>query len=235
MSPIEKTMHSSEPRANIIDATYKVLVLGETSVGKTALINCLVGREFQTSMLPTVGVDFVKKTFNVDGAKIQLSVWDTAGQERFRSITKMQYRGAQGIVLVYDVTNSSTFTHLSYWMNSINCEISHSHNSLEPVPIILIGNKVDLTEQIQVSTSKGKKLASKEMAFEFFETSAKTGKNVQQVFERLAYHITDICNPQLMSPYYPHFTVPEEEPPKVDITNSPSFKIKDEKIKKCAC
>eukprot|EP00106_Octopus_bimaculoides_P012937 XP_014780379.1 PREDICTED: ras-related protein Rab-13-like isoform X1 [Octopus bimaculoides] len=227
-----------QSHSNIADASYKVLVLGETCVGKTALINCLVGREFRSSMLPTIGVDFVKKTFNVDGARIQLAVWDTAGQERFRSITKMQYRGAQGIVLVYDVTNPSTFTHLSYWMNSINNiarkEISHSHNHLEPVPIVLIGNKIDLKDRIKVSTSKGKKLASREMAFEFFETSAKTGENVQLVFERLAYHITDICNPQLMSQYYPNLTIPEEIT-KAELNDSPPFKVKDDKIRKCAC
>ncbi|GAB1604263.1 ras-related protein Rab-3C-like [Argonauta hians] len=205
-----------------VDASYKVLVLGETCVGKTALINCLVGREFRASMLPTIGVDFVKKTFDVDGARIQLAVWDTAGQERFRSITKMQYRGAQGIVLVYDVTNPSTFTHLSYWMNSINNEISHAHHSLEPVPIVLIGNKIDLKDRIKVSSSKGKKLADREMAFEFFETSAKTGENVQLLFERLAYHITDICNPQLMPQYYPNSNIPDQN---LKTTDSPPFKL----------
>ncbi|XP_036364773.1 ras-related protein Rab-3C [Octopus sinensis] len=113
-------------------------------------------------------------------------------------------------------------------MNSINNiarkEISHSHNHLEPVPIVLIGNKIDLKDRIKVSTSKGKKLAAREMAFEFFETSAKTGENVQLVFERLAYHITDICNPQLMSQYYPNLTIPEEIT-KAELNDSPPFKL----------
>ncbi|XP_048249987.1 ras-related protein Rab-13-like [Haliotis rufescens] len=188
-------------------ASYKVLVVGETSVGKTALINNLVGREFRESMVPTIGVDFVKKIFEVDGALIQLVIWDTAGQERFRSITKYQYRGVQGIVLVYDVTNIASFSHLTYWITSIQYEVAHCHSGrgrYEPIPIILCGNKCDMDEKRRVKPSKGYKLAEKEMAFEFFETSAKTGTNVFPSFQRLAYHVTDIHNPKLMKSYHPY-------------------------------
>lgn len=182
--------------------TYKVLIVGEHSVGKTALLNKLMGREFRTSMLPTIGVDFVKKIFEVDGALVQLIIWDTAGQERFRSITKLQYREVKGVVLVYDITNPDSFSHLNYWINSIHSEIRHSHNAYEPIPIIICGNKADMAEDRKVETSQGEMLASQEMAFEFFETSAKRGDNVFLAFQRLAFHVTDICDPKLMKSYH---------------------------------
>ncbi|XP_041373417.1 ras-related protein Rab-8A-like [Gigantopelta aegis] len=153
------------------------------------------------------GVDFVKKIFEVDGTLIELVIWDTAGQERFRSITRLQYRGVQGIVLVYDVTNMASFHHLSYWITSIQREISHSHgnkHSYEPIPIVLCGNKCDVTDKRQVKTTKGEKLAQREMAFEFYETSAKSGENVFQAFQKLAFHVTDICDPKLMRSYHPY-------------------------------
>ncbi|KAK6178560.1 hypothetical protein SNE40_013322 [Patella caerulea] len=185
-------------------ASYKVLVLGEASVGKTALVNCLMGREFRESMVPTIGVDFVKKIFEVDGALIQLVIWDTAGQQRFRTITRLQYRGVQGIVLVYDATNPSSFSHLAYWISSVHKEMKQAHNQYEPIPIVLCGNKNDLEDKKLVKRSKAYELAQKEMAFEFFETSAKTGSNVFTAFQRLAFHITDICNPKLMVSYHPY-------------------------------
>ncbi|XP_070194200.1 ras-related protein Rab-8B-like isoform X2 [Littorina saxatilis] len=191
-------------------ATYKVLVVGEHSVGKTALLNRLMNREFRVSMMPTIGVDFVKKIFEVDGALVQLVIWDTAGQERFRSITRLQYRGVQGIVLVYDVTNSQSFTHLQFWINSIHSEIRHSQHQYEPIPIILCGNKADMADSRQVDTRQGEKLSREEMAFEFYETSAKTGDNVFLAFQRLAYHVTDICDPKLMKSYHP-FMIKQED------------------------
>ncbi|PVD23035.1 hypothetical protein C0Q70_16297 [Pomacea canaliculata] len=184
-------------------ATYKILILGENSVGKTAILNSLVGRDFKSSVLPTSGVDFVKKIFEVDGALVQLVIWDTAGQERFRSITRLQYKGTQGIILVYDITNPDSFSRLTYWMDSIQKEIKHKHSAYEPIPIVLCGNKSDMEDQRKVETYKGEKFANQQMAFEFFETSAKCGLNIFQAFQRLAYHVTDICNPRLMKSYHP--------------------------------
>ncbi|KAL5019839.1 hypothetical protein ScPMuIL_002731 [Solemya velum] len=184
-------------------ASFKVIVLGDASVGKTALVNQLMGRGFKERLRPTIVVDFVKKTFEVDGALVQLMVWDTAGEERFRSVTRWQYRNTQGM-MVYDVTNRSSFSHLEYWLHNVNQEIAFSHNKYESVPIVLLGNKSDMVDQRQVKTEEGRKLADKELAFEFLETSAKTGTNVFTAFQKLAYHITEICHPKLMKSYHPH-------------------------------
>ncbi|KAK3715913.1 hypothetical protein RRG08_043928 [Elysia crispata] len=183
-------------------ATYKVLILGDDTVGKSALLDSLVGRTFRETMYPTIGVDFVRKIFEVDGALVQLAIWDTAGQERFRSITKLQYKGVQGLILVYDVTNELTFETLKYWIHSIQDEIARPGGSYEPIPMILCGNKSDLIRDKKVSTAKGQKMADREMAFGFYETSAKTGENVFRAFHDLAFHITDICHPKLVSNLY---------------------------------
>lgn len=185
-------------------ATYKVLVLGDSSVGKTALLRCLTGKPFQEKLLPTIVTDFVTRKFEVDGALVELQIWDTAGQERFHSMNRWQYNGVKGVVMVYDITDRSTFTHLPYWMQSVNNEMSHLHNKYEVVPIVLLGNKCDLETNRSVTTREGRKLAEKELTFGFFETSAKTGEQVFDAFRKLAYHVTEICNPQLMKSYHPH-------------------------------
>ncbi|WAR28683.1 RAA5C-like protein [Mya arenaria] len=172
-------------------ATYKILVLGDATVGKTALLGRLVGKEFQERLRPTYATDFVRQK-------------DTAGQERFRSVTRWQYHGVKGVAMVYDVTDQATFAHMSYWIQSVNEEIAHKHNKYETIPIVLLGNKCDLHDKRQVLASEGRKLAKKEMAFDFMETSAFTGENVFTVFRKLAYHVTDICNPSLMKSYYPN-------------------------------
>lgn len=184
--------------------SYKVLILGDDSVGKSAILDCLMGRSFRENMYPTIGVDFVRKIFEVDGALVQLVIWDTAGQERFRSITRLQYKGVQGLILVYDVTNEMSFETLKYWIHSIQDEISRPDGSYEPIPMILCGNKSDLISEKKVSEAKGRKMAEREMAFGFYETSAKTGHNIYTAFQQLAFHITDISHPKLMKSYHPH-------------------------------
>lgn len=190
--------------------TYKVLVLGDFSVGKTALLRSLTGEDFHQDMRPTVGVDFVKKIFEVDGALVQLAIWDSAGQERFRSITKQQYRGVQGLILVYDMTDKNSFETLNFWLNSIQEEMTSpaGRGSYEPTPFVICANKSDLSDKRQVSVAKGVKFSTKEMAFGFYETSAVTGTNVFTAFQKLAYHITDICDPKLMKSYHPYLIRP---------------------------
>ncbi|ELT90087.1 hypothetical protein CAPTEDRAFT_55121, partial [Capitella teleta] len=166
------------------DVTYKVLLLGDTGVGKTALIRSLTGTEFKANHLTTVGIDFVKKTFDADGALVQLQIWDTAGQERFRSLTKFQYRSTKGLLLVYDVTDRTSFETLGYWLDSIDSELDR--NNKEPVPVFIVGNKTDLEESRVVSTQEGKKAAESHYVHGFLETSAKNGHNVSEAFNKLA-------------------------------------------------
>ncbi|GFO40616.1 ras-related protein rab-10 [Plakobranchus ocellatus] len=119
------------------DVTYKVLVLGDDRVGKSALLDNLMGRPFRNEMFPTIGVDFVRKIFEVDGALIQL-----------------------GLILVYDITNEMTFETLKYWIRSIQDEIIRPNGSYEPIPMILCGNKSDLLKERRVSTARGQKMMS---------------------------------------------------------------------------
>ncbi|KAK3094903.1 hypothetical protein FSP39_007700 [Pinctada imbricata] len=178
-------------------ATYKVLVLGDATVGKTALLRCLNGQNFIGKTRPTVAVDFIRKKFEVDGALIQLNIWDTAGQERFMSMTRQSYRNVKCVI-------------------NTSCDY-------ESVPIVMIGNKLDLSESRTVTISEAKKFTKKEMVFDFFETSAKSSENVYTAFHKLAYHVTEICNPKLMKSYHPKMIRPPEILEKTIKTRSPSL------------
>ncbi|KAH0918736.1 hypothetical protein HID58_026396 [Brassica napus] len=131
---------------------------------------------FTTSFITTIGIDFKIRTIELDGKRIKLQIWDTAGQERFRTITTAYYRGAMGILLVYDVTDESSFNNIRNWIRNIEQHASDNVNK------ILVGNKADMDESKRaVPTSKGQALAD-EYGIKFFETSAKTNLNVEEVF-----------------------------------------------------
>lgn len=181
------------------DVTYKILLLGDSGVGKTSIIRSLTGSQFSHNMLTTVGIDFVKVTFDVDGARVRLQIWDTAGQERFRSITRFQYRATKGLLLVYDITNRQSYETLSYWLNSIEKDIDQSNK--EPIPIIIVGNKCDLEEARMVTTDEGNQVADKNFLPAFYETSAAQNANVRECFSRLAQEVTEVFNPELMNMY----------------------------------
>ncbi|KAE9461143.1 hypothetical protein C3L33_06946, partial [Rhododendron williamsianum] len=135
------------------------------------------------SSLPTYSIDFKIRTIELDGKRIKLQIWDTAGQERFRTITTAYYRGAMGILLVYDVTDESSFNNIRNWIRNIEQHASDNVNK------ILVGNKADMDESKRaVPTSKGQALAD-EYGIKFFETSAKTNLNVEQVFFSIARDI----------------------------------------------
>lgn len=131
---------------------------------------------FTTSFITTIGIDFKIRTIELDGKRIKLQIWDTAGQERFRTITTAYYRGAMGILLVYDVTDESSFNNIRNWIRNIEQHASDNVNK------ILVGNKADMDESKRaVPTAKGQALAD-EYGIKFFETSAKTNMNVEDVF-----------------------------------------------------
>ncbi|OVA18292.1 Small GTPase superfamily [Macleaya cordata] len=157
-----------------------VMILG---VGKSCLLLRFSDGSFTTSFITTIGIDFKIRTIELDGKRIKLQIWDTAGQERFRTITTAYYRGAMGILLVYDVTDESSFNNIRNWIRNIEQHASDNVNK------ILVGNKADMDESKRaVPTAKGQALAD-EYGIKFFETSAKTNLNVEQVFFSIA---TDI-------------------------------------------
>ena len=157
---------------------FKVLLLGNSNVGKSSLFLRFVDDIWNDTFVPTIGVDFKIKTFEIDSKKIKMQIWDTAGQERFKNIIASYYRGAHGILLLYDVTDKDSFKNLSNWL--IEIEKNASKNVLK----VLIGNKSDLEDKRVISYNQGKEFADT-YGLKFIETSAKKNLNVNEAFETL--------------------------------------------------
>ena len=145
---------------------FKVLLLGNSNVGKSSLFLRFVDDIWNDTFVPTIGVDFKIKTFEIDSKKIKMQIWDTAGQERFKNIVASYYRGANGILLIYDVSDKDSFKNLSNWL--IEIEKNASKNVLK----ILIGNKSDLEDKRVITYNQGKEFADT-YGLKFIETSAK--------------------------------------------------------------
>jgi len=150
-------------------------MIGDSGVGKTCLLLRYANDSFSPTFITTIGIDFKIKNIDIDGTKIKLQIWDTAGQERFRTITASYFRGAQGIVLVYDVTDRRSFESIRNWISQTQ---QHADNQVNK---ILIGNKCDMLDEKVVSTEEGEKLA-KEFGMPFWECSAKNNINVDESF-----------------------------------------------------
>ncbi|KAM6309225.1 ras-related protein Rab-13 [Podargus strigoides] len=168
--------------AKAYDHLFKLLLIGDSGVGKTCLIIRFAEDNFTSTYISTIGIDFKIRTVDIDGKKIKLQVWDTAGQERFKTITTAYYRGAVGIILVYDITDEKSFENIQNWMKSIK------ENASAGVERLLIGNKCDMEGKRKVQRDEAEKLA-KEHGIRFFETSAKSSVNVEEAFSTLARDI----------------------------------------------
>ena len=155
---------------------FKILIIGDTHVGKSNLLLRYSDNAFHDSFQPTIGVDFKIKSVVYDSVPVKLQLWDTAGQERFRNITNSYYKGAHGIVIVYDITNHSSFQNVDLWL-----EEAEKHGAGGLVKILL-GNKNDLAENRQVEATDGLHKA-KQTGMGFMETSAKEGHGVEEAFE----------------------------------------------------
>ena len=169
------------------DIVYKVLLLGDSSVGKTCFLLRYCDKSFQDAHLSTIGLDYRLKTMTLKNNKnIKLQIWDTAGQDRFRAITKNYYKGANGIILIYDITNVQTFENVKNWITQIKDEANPN------VIIYLAGNKIDLPEELRVvSTDEGQKMAD-EFKLLFKEASAKEAINVNEIFQELVEKIDEV-------------------------------------------
>ena len=165
-------------------SNLKIPIIGDSGVGKSSLLLRYTDDAFDPEQAPTIGVDFRAKTISVDGHRAKLSIWDTAGQERFRTLTPSFYRGAHGIIIVYDVTDRPTFRHLDAWMDEVE-----TFATKPDMKMILVGNKTD-KEDRQVSTEEGRRFARRHSML-FIEASAKTKEGVEIAFKELVEKILE--------------------------------------------
>lgn len=172
-----------------IDYIAKLLLIGDSSVGKSCLLMRYYDNSFTTNFITTIGIDFKIRTLSLKNEKgemrnVKLQIWDTAGQERFKTITTAYYRGADGIFLVYDVTNRKTFENTKGWMEQI------TKNASEKCKRILLANKIDFPDDDwQVTSEEGREAAEKNDKIPFFEVSAKEGTNVDDAFQKMAEQV----------------------------------------------
>ena len=166
------------------EKTVSILTVGETQVGKTSLILRFIDRVFYYDTKTTIGVDFKVKRINLQNKNVLVKIWDSAGQERFKTVTRQYYKNAEGVMLIYDVTSQKSFSMIEEWFKSI------IENKRKGAEVILIGNKKDMVNRV-ISAEQGESLAKK-FEIKYYETSALSGENVDQVFEELAENILKI-------------------------------------------
>ena len=171
------------------DIIYKVLLIGESGVGKTAMIQRYKNPELALhDFLPTIGIDFRLVDLKIDGLRVRVQLWDTVGQERYRTMTTNFFRGANGVLLLFDVTNRESFVLVANWVTSLKSK------DIDKEEVFMIGNKIDLDDKRKISYKEGKRFACS-YGFKYFETSAKTGENIDDVIQHLIHNIKDANNP----------------------------------------
>lgn len=167
------------------DYILKFIIIGDASVGKSSLLVRLTEDRFLINSDATIGIEFGSHIVTLaTGEKLKLQIWDTAGSEQFRSITRSYYKGSLGCLVVYDITNHASFTHVLSWLRDVK------EQAEENATIALVGNMADLSEQRAISEEEGRAFA-KEHGLLFYETSAKSGQNVETVFSAIAQHVFD--------------------------------------------
>lgn len=198
------TMSSSGDFGNPL-RKFKLVFLGEQSVGKTSLITRFMYDSFDNTYQATIGIDFLSKTMYLEDRTVRLQLWDTAGQERFRSLIPSYIRDSTVAVVVYDITNANSFHQTSKWIDDVRTERGSD------VIIMLVGNKTDLSDKRQVSTEEGERKA-KELNVMFIETSAKAGYNVKQLFRRVAAALPGMDSTENKPPEDMHEVVLKDSP-----------------------
>ena len=157
---------------------YKVIIIGDTNVGKSNILTRYLKDEFSSNTKSTVGVELGIKFLKIKNIKAKIQIWDTAGQERYKAITSSYFKGSNGCFIVYDITNEASFDNVEKWYEQIQSETS------KEIPIVLVGNKCDLEDERKVPIEKGKEKAQN-LNCAFFETSALKKINIDKIFEEL--------------------------------------------------
>lgn len=180
-------MESPSEEQHTEDYLFKIVLIGDSAVGKSNLLARFARNEFFPNSKSTIGVEFQTQKMGIDGKEIKAQIWDTAGQERFRAVTSAYYRGAVGALIVYDISRRQTFDSIGRWLNEL-----HTHSDMNVVTI-LIGNKTDLKDAREVATTEGQALAETQGLF-FMETSALDSSNVSAAFETVVKEIYNIVS-----------------------------------------
>ena len=170
---------------------FKVVLVGDSFVGKTNIMSKYLKNEFHEDSKATVGVEFGSKQFTVEGHSIKAQIWDTAGQERYKAITSAYYKGAKGAFIVYDITRKQSFESVEKWVSDVQSVAD------KKITILLIGNKSDLEDQRQVTKEQGEEKANK-LEIAFMETSAFSGENLDKAFEMMMKEVYNKCHDEMM-------------------------------------
>ena len=197
------------------DLYIKIILLGDSYVGKTSLLLKYTDDYFSEVAIATIGAEYKEKMITLNNRNIRLQIWDTSGQERYRSIAQNFYRGSDGILLVFDVTNKESFENIKFWLNDPQVDAKK----------ILIGNKIDLEEHRVISKEKMEKLGEK-YNLNSFETSAKTGENVDTIFTEITKLIIENKSDEVLDLLYSKdkqnlsiSSEPEEKKKKIVVVN----------------
>ncbi|KAI4328951.1 hypothetical protein L6164_021261 [Bauhinia variegata] len=217
-----------------IDYVFKVVVIGDSAVGKTQILSRFAKNEFCFDSKSTIGVEFQTRTVTINGKVIKAQIWDTAGQERYRAVTSAYYRGALGATLVYDITKRASFDHVARWVEELR---THADSS---IAIMLIGNKGDLVDQRAVPTADAVEFAEDQGLF-FSETSALSGENVESAFFKLLEEIYKVISKKALEcgngkTNADNFSVAAIKGAKIDIISGPEMEISEmKKLSTCSC
>ena len=166
---------------------FKIVLVGDSSVGKTNIMGKYLKNEFKEDSKSTVGVEFGSKEFTIENHNVKIQIWDTAGQERYKSITSAYYKGAKGAFVVYDITRIDSFDSIDRWISDLKASAD------QKISLLLIGNKSDLEDQRQVTKDQAEQKA-KSFNVAFFETSALSGDNLDKAFEALVNEVYKKCH-----------------------------------------
>ena len=173
-----------EEEENSYEILYKIILIGDTGVGKSNILSRYLNDEFSSNTKSTVGVELGIKFLKIKNTKAKIQIWDTAGQERYQAITSSYFKGSDGCFIVYDITNETSFNNIEKWYEQIHNETN------KDISIIIVGNKCDLENERKVSTEEAKEKA-KNLKCAFFETSALKNINIEKIFEELVNNIYD--------------------------------------------
>ena len=209
----------------ILRTIISISMLGDSQTGKTCIVSTFNGIKFNEKNISSIGVDFLVKEIEMkNGIKLKLKIWDTAGQEMYHSMALNCLKSALGIIYIFDVTNKNTLNSINKWVKDVNETID-----AEKIPSVLVGNKIDLDDEREVTFEEGKNLAD-QYGFNYIETSAKTGTNINELFIELAENIYNKFKEEFPQPNNQNIVIKVEKHQKKKKKNCCGGKSKNEKI-----